>query len=191
MYRSGRKSGFAGCQKVVPIPNSADPLCKTKNVQSTVARARLRQKHFLNHIIVFKLQGAIENIDAQVYPNGSTLEEQICGFHDPITLQRIFIGIDKTGMDEYTLTHHECNSRVAQETAHHLGIIMHQKFGVQGTVGFSPTYIQLRANGSFHTQSHHQPLGIGRRLPPSREHKTDGGSGLLGGFLRHSKPGGR
>jgi hypothetical protein len=92
--------------------------------------------------MVFKLQGAIENIDAQVYPNGPTLEEQICGFRDPITLQSIFIGIDKTGMDEYTLTYHERNSRVAQETAHQLGIIMQQNCGVQGTVGFSPTYIQ-------------------------------------------------
>jgi hypothetical protein len=70
------------------------------------------------------------------------LEEQIGGFHDPITLQRIFIGIDKTGLDEYTLTYHERNSRLAQEMAHHLGIIMRQKFGVQGTVGFSPAYIQ-------------------------------------------------
>lgn len=150
MYRSGRKTNFPGCQKVVPILNSADPLCKAENIQPTVARARLRQKQFLNHIMVFKIQGAIENIDAQVYPNGPTLEEQICGFHDPITLQRIFIGIDKSGIDEYTLTYHERNSRVAQETAHRLGIIMSQKFGVAGTVGFAPTYIEEQKEAFTH-----------------------------------------
>jgi hypothetical protein len=82
--------------KVIPILNSADPLCKAENIQTTVAKAQLRQKNFLNHLMFFKLQGAIEDIDAQIYTGSPTLEQHSCGLCGPITEECIFVGIDKT-----------------------------------------------------------------------------------------------
>jgi hypothetical protein len=135
---------------VIPILNSADPLCKAENIQTTVAKARLRQKDFLSHLMFFQLQGAIEDIDAQIYPGGPTLEQNICGLCDPITEECNFIGMDQTGLTNYILTYHEDSSRVAQETAHRLGIIMWLKFGEDGTVGFSATYIRKQMEAFQH-----------------------------------------